>query len=668
MVTKLKVGSNKYTSDQFEILEEEKRFYETLYRSKSTDVSPESTFFKPDNISPLKEEEQQQCEGLFSENECLNALKEFKNAKSPGTDGFSAEFYKFFWPELANEMVPSFNHAFRTNILSISQRRGIISLIPQKKINNKTMLENLRPISLLNTDYKILTKTMTKRLEKVLPKIKNPDQTGYVKGRFIGENVRLIHYVMFFTEYAKKVGIALFLDFRKAFDTIEWAHLKTDLQMFNFGPHMLSWFQIIYNQVSSCVLHNGHASEFFLLGRGVRQGCPLSGFLSVIGIELFARGLKKDLSIKGITVGQKKIKITQYVDDTTVLVCDCDSALRLLELLEGFKRVSGLEINTSKTEAMWLGTWKNRKEKSFSFKWPDDPVLALGIYFTYDSERARMLNLDEKIDKLEKTLSCWKRRNLTPMGEINIVKTLGLSKLIYSASVLTMSRRTVERINRIIFNFIWDGKPAKIKKKTIIAERKYGGLKMIDFELMEKSLKIAWIKRFAENNHAAWKMIPEHTLSQHGGISFFTQCQYDMKFSDLQNLPNFYRTILNYWQNFKLLTENDKAAQNQIIWNNSNILVDGKPILYNSWLINGVMYIKDLLAEDKNFLSLADLKAKFNLNVPFTTYYGVLNAIPANWKKIIQNTDVQRGLSYEEELFARLPSTKTAYLIMLSNS
>ena len=88
-----------------------------------------------------------------------------------------------------------------------------------------------------------------------------------------------------------------------------------------------------------------------------------------------------------------------------------------------------------------------------------------------------------------------------------------------------------------------------------------------------------------------------------------------MKFFDLGNLPDFYRTILNYWQNFKLLTDNDKAAQNQIIWNNSNILVDGKPILYNSWLINGIIYIKDLLAEDKTFLSLADLKAKFNLRL-----------------------------------------------------
>ena len=167
-VTKLKVGSNKYTSDQFEILQEEKRFYETLYRSNSTDVSPESTFFKPDNISPLKEEEQQQCEGLVSENECLNALKEFKNAKSPGTDGFSAEFYKFFWPELGNEIVSSFNHAFRTGILSISQRRGIISLIP-KKSNDKTMLENLRPISLLNTD-----KNYGKKAGKGAPKNYKP--------------------------------------------------------------------------------------------------------------------------------------------------------------------------------------------------------------------------------------------------------------------------------------------------------------------------------------------------------------------------------------------------------------------------------------------------------------------------------------------------------------
>ena len=121
------------------------------------------------------------------------ALKEFKNCKSPGTDGLSGEFYNFFWSEISTDIIGSFNYAFKTGMLSISQRRGIISLI-----------ENLRPISLLNIDYKILTKSIAKRLEKVLPKIINLNQTGYIKGRFIGENVRLIQDAMFHTKQEEK--------------------------------------------------------------------------------------------------------------------------------------------------------------------------------------------------------------------------------------------------------------------------------------------------------------------------------------------------------------------------------------------------------------------------------------------------------------------------------
>ena len=161
-------------------------------------------------------------------------------------------------------MTASFNYAFQTGSLSISQKRGIISPIP-KKNKDKTLLENLRPISLLNSDYKILTKSIAKRLETVLPKIINPDQTGYIKGCFIGENVRLIQDMMFHTKLEEKPGIALFLDFRKAFDTIGWNYIKTALQMFNFGPDVRNWFDVIYHQASSCVLHNGHAYLFNIL-------------------------------------------------------------------------------------------------------------------------------------------------------------------------------------------------------------------------------------------------------------------------------------------------------------------------------------------------------------------------------------------------------------------
>ena len=142
---------------------------------------------------------------------------------------------------------------------------------------NKCLLENLRPISLLNIDYKILTKTIAKRLEKVLPNVINPNQSGYIKGRFIGENVRLIHDIMYHTKQTDKPGIAIFLDFRKAFDTIEWCYLKKALQMFSFGPGIQKWFDIIYNDASSCVLHNGHASEFFLLEKRCATRMPFVG-------------------------------------------------------------------------------------------------------------------------------------------------------------------------------------------------------------------------------------------------------------------------------------------------------------------------------------------------------------------------------------------------------
>ena len=181
-------------------------------------------FFSPENVTALSEEEKNSCEGLVKVEECQNALKDFDNNKSPGSDGLPAEFYRFFWPDICHDLVASYNFASQHGMLSISQRRGIISLIP-KKFKDKTILENLRPISLLNVDYKILTKVIAKRIENVLPTLINPDQTGYVKGRYIGENIRLIYDLIHYTDKTNQKGIAIFLDFKKVFDSIEWNYL-----------------------------------------------------------------------------------------------------------------------------------------------------------------------------------------------------------------------------------------------------------------------------------------------------------------------------------------------------------------------------------------------------------------------------------------------------------
>ena len=171
-------------------------------------------------------------------------------------------------------MVESFNYAFENGFFSISQRQGVISLIP-KKNNNLELLRNWRPVSILNVDCKILTKAIALRLEKVLPKIISSSQSGYVKGRYIGESIRLIKDLMDFTKEKDLPGIAVFLHFEKAFESIEWDFLQLCLQSFNFGPQIKRWVSIFYNKLTSCILNNGYASNYFFLERGVRQGYPL---------------------------------------------------------------------------------------------------------------------------------------------------------------------------------------------------------------------------------------------------------------------------------------------------------------------------------------------------------------------------------------------------------
>jgi len=202
---------------------------------------------------------------------------------------------------------------------------------------------------------------------------------------------------MFYLEKENSPCMAVFVDFQKAFDTIEWNYLEKALMLFNFGPNFLQWFRTIYSIISSCVLNNGHASHFFSLTRGVRQGCPLSGLLFVIGLDLPARAIKSHNLIKGITLGNHEIKTTMYADDTKVFLSDMESISYLLKLLSQFKVASGLKVNNSKTEAMWLGKWKNRSDTPFNFNWPVDPICALGAFFSYNTTKADKLNFDEKL-------------------------------------------------------------------------------------------------------------------------------------------------------------------------------------------------------------------------------------------------------------------------------
>lgn len=149
---------------------------------------------------------------------------------------------------------------------------------------------------------------------------------------------------------------------------------------------LVKWItgKTFYTNPQSCVTNNGFATPFFSLERGVRQGCPLSGILFVIGVELLACAIRSDKSIKGLSLNSREFKLSQYADDTTCLVEDTTSAGNLFKKLDFFRLCSGLELNRSKTGTLWLGSNKNRTDTPFGIRWPKDYVNALGICFTTD--------------------------------------------------------------------------------------------------------------------------------------------------------------------------------------------------------------------------------------------------------------------------------------------
>ena len=250
--------------------------------------------------------------------------------KTPGTDGLPAELYKVFWKDNSSFLISALHYSFGSGRLSISQRRGAIKFIP-KKDAELYYIKNWRPITLLNTDYKIAAKAIANRVKSVLPNLINYDQTGFMKGRFIGENLRLIDCIIQYATEKKIPWLLLFIE--------------------------------------SCILNSGWASSYFFeTQRGVRQGCPLSPYLFILVAEVFVKAIRNNSNIKGIFANNQKIKISQYADDATLILDGSIESLSSasLKILDDFGKVSGLRLNDRKTEALWIGSSTDNWWPNFS--------------------------------------------------------------------------------------------------------------------------------------------------------------------------------------------------------------------------------------------------------------------------------------------------------------
>ena len=251
-----------------------------------------------------------------------------KKNETHGSDGLPIKWYQKFWDDISHLLLGSLNYNYTYGQLSCSQRKGIITLLYEKGEHEN--LQNWRPINLLNYDYKILAYVLTSRLQKVIGNIVKNDQTGYIKGRFVGQNIRLIQDIIELAIDADFLEqCIIFIDFHQAFDTLEFNFIHNCLKEFGFGETFINWIKIIYTNVCSSVLVNGWVSEEFKISRCIRQGCPLSALLFILAVEFLGMHIRQNECVEGIDVRLdsclKSIKICQLADDTTIFVKNIQS-------------------------------------------------------------------------------------------------------------------------------------------------------------------------------------------------------------------------------------------------------------------------------------------------------------------------------------------------------
>ena len=292
------------------ILKEQRKFYQRLY------TADESIIFDYQNNSGVKIAEKQKTflDEPITKAELENALKSLKKGKAPGCDGLGPAWYVMFWKIIGDPLFNAIKYAYRIGRLHQSAVRGVTSLLPKKQKDTR-LIQNLRPISLLNTDYKLLEKVLSIKMRSVLNTIIMEDQKGFLKDRTMSSNIRRVLSIIDYANSNDLPGVIVSVDFMKCFDMISTEALIEALKYFNFGPNFCKWTKILYTNTEACVANNGYISTFFNINRGTKQGGPNSAYYFLVIAEVLAIELRKASNISGFVLNQVRKVLGQYADD-----------------------------------------------------------------------------------------------------------------------------------------------------------------------------------------------------------------------------------------------------------------------------------------------------------------------------------------------------------------
>ena len=470
-ITNFKINE-KTTQDIKLIMEELEFFYKNLLgkeRVSITKLNGYSFLSKKLNENDIESINQD-----ISYNEALETIEKMKSA-APGPNGITLLFYKKYFHLFGREYVKLLND--KEGKLTKTFNEVKMKLIP-KNNNQIKSVDDLRPISLTNYEYRIFTKILANRLNKVSDKLIEKHQTCSIKNRNMTDNIFLTKKIIEFSILKKKKVNIISVDQKKAFDSIDHKYLFKILEHINIGNFLLNNIKRLYSNTFVHISVNGYISNNFNICSGIKQGCPLSMLLYVIAIEELLLKIKQNNNIKGFKTCILKpieIKSNAYADDVIGYVSNNESIDFFFEEFDKWGEHSGASINVTKTKILPINSDYDSSKYSVV-----NEMKILGIIFNQKGISEE--NYNKAVKKLKESMFLWGSTNLNLIERVTACRTFLLSKLWFIGNFYFFNNDNIKLINSKCFKFIWNNRTELIKRDFLINPKEKGGLNMVNLK------------------------------------------------------------------------------------------------------------------------------------------------------------------------------------------
>ena len=544
---------------------------------------------KSDKLSKRKltDADRKALDREIEENEVDNYVKKYfkKEGKSPGPDGIPYIYIFKMWTHMKKIVTTLITKSFTTCNFEKSLSEGhIVFLHKNGKPANE--IKSWRPLTLLNSIFKIASGILAQRMKKIIPKITHKHQYGFVDGKNASDMIELLKRIMEEENTEGTNTVLLALDFKGAFDTVKHEAIIRALKMKNFGNAFVNKVAALLARNESKLIINGRMSgdEKVRIKRSARQGDPLSPYLFILVLDELLERMDDDSLLKGVRIGNDKITSLAFADDNYTAITDKIEGMKMKitkikQTMEKFRKKTGLTINVAKSEILC-----NNKQLANELKSLEDiniktAIISLGIPIGVDASIE-----NEITNRLNKATSHWAKMGLNMVEKVEVINALIIPKVIHLMRHLKYEKKKCDEWSKILKSFIWSNKKCTVRREIMEDDWENGGWGLASLSATWMKANVSWSLR-SFGGTGAWFVneVKKH-INEAGGLDvddeIFTGAGKSISKSELDNptslkesASNIYRWTYNRYLEENICFNHQPIVNNHLVTKGRNDII-----------------------------------------------------------------------------------------------